>query len=576
MKITMDKFKTITKEESIYLRSNRLKIEDTDTQRLNQEIKNRILISVIGGNVDPNCKGYKALKLREFHIWGNIVVVLRMIENLLKKNNISSTKIVSTELIKVSMLLRIPVQKDLITCLDNRDIILQFENVVFGHTPKDKLLNAVLVIQKHVRRIICQTYVNIVKDMHHQIRLIQKVLKQLILYRKTQRLIYQKNTETHEKFLELTCQAKQQAKDSAGDENSKKIIEIHVNSLGYDDFKKFSVLSYIARQNFQLSRIFRLMDRNIELVYIAAKEIPTDVLAYYMKILEMAGVEKPTERLHVIYPENMEFFEKNDICLSDLLYYSPKTISKVKEIISGKKSVIVNGYPSFRDEIISIALNSPIMTGVPSFNKVLSQKFAAKSIFNSLKVPTLIFSNFVKNQRELVMQLAKLIIENPTIEKWTIKLNDEFNGRGMAQFSTECLQIMNEMYQKDSTIDSNVCNLRDLRSYIKKFWPTYLSQLTPDLFPNLKEYITIFEYNGCIIEEMPSRPFKSVAAVGFLNMLGHFTYITSYEKILIGKAPMAYFSPQHSLKKFFLKAQLKAIGRKLYSNGIYGYFTVDF
>lgn len=90
------------------------------------------------------------------------------------------------------------------------------------------------------------------------------------------------------------------------------MVEIHLNSLGYDDFKKFSVLNYNNRQNFQLSRIFRLINPNVELIYISPEEIPMDILAYYLKILEVSGAEDVANRIHILYPENYQFFKKNN------------------------------------------------------------------------------------------------------------------------------------------------------------------------------------------------------------------------------------------------------------------------
>lgn len=59
---------------------------------------------------------------------------------------------------------------------------------------------------------------------------------------------------------------------------------------------------YHLQQNSQMSRLFRLADPNVTMIMISPIPLPIDLLAYYVKMLEIIGVENIDERLHYVTP----------------------------------------------------------------------------------------------------------------------------------------------------------------------------------------------------------------------------------------------------------------------------------
>lgn len=71
----------------------------------------------------------------------------------------------------------------------------------------------------------------------------------------------------------------------------RKRVEIHINSLSIDEIKRMSMEKFLQRENAQISRIFASgKDPNIEIIYVCPYQMTQDVLGYYMKILEIAGL----------------------------------------------------------------------------------------------------------------------------------------------------------------------------------------------------------------------------------------------------------------------------------------------
>ncbi len=58
----------------------------------------------------------------------------------------------------------------------------------------------------------------------------------------------------------------------------------------------------------------------------------SDVLGYYMKILEIGDINGAQSRLNIIVPDNINRFPHH-FSLAQVLMYSPKTLKKIKNLI---------------------------------------------------------------------------------------------------------------------------------------------------------------------------------------------------------------------------------------------------
>jgi hypothetical protein len=91
----------------------------------------------------------------------------------------------------------------------------------------------------------------------------------------------------------------------------------------------------------------------------------SDVLGYYMKILEIAGLsQSDNDRVQFLVPENIEKFP-NHFSLAQVLMYSPKVFKRMKSMIKGKHAYIVPGVVGSDDIKLSIKLKVPILSGEP-------------------------------------------------------------------------------------------------------------------------------------------------------------------------------------------------------------------
>ena len=112
-------------------------------------------------------------------------------------------------------------------------------------------------------------------------------------------------------------------------------VEVHINSLSISELQRISMEKFLQRENAQLSRIFAMKDPNVDVIYVSPFQMTSDVLGYYLKILEIGDINGTQGRLHFIVPDNVNKFPHH-FSLAQVLMYSPASLKRIKNIIQGK------------------------------------------------------------------------------------------------------------------------------------------------------------------------------------------------------------------------------------------------
>lgn len=123
-----------------------------------------------------------------------------------------------------------------------------------------------------------------------------------------------------------------------------KRIEIHLASVEVDEEKRLTMDYFPERQNVQLSRIFRLKDPNLIIIFLSAVDLQPELLTYYYRMMELAGIDDYRERLIFMTPELANRFPEH-FSTAKLLYYSSRTLSQLKIITSDLPTILYPGQP---------------------------------------------------------------------------------------------------------------------------------------------------------------------------------------------------------------------------------------
>ena len=103
------------------------------------------------------------------------------------------------------------------------------------------------------------------------------------------------------------------------------------------------------------------------MIYVSSNHIPSDVVRYYYKVLNLIGIPNPQKRVHFLVPDRSEEFPPH-ISIASKLLYSRSTMRRIKDIVNGRYCTITSGAPSKDDIKLALNLGYPLMNGDPTLS----------------------------------------------------------------------------------------------------------------------------------------------------------------------------------------------------------------
>ena len=357
---------------------------------INKKNKKRILLI---SNFQPvKNEEYYLFYNENIDIWGQINYLLEHLGKLFKKLNLNLIEIYQDKLVSLAKdETRVIQNKDLLNCISEKDLIDK------GLNPEDTMNLYTTLKEKFALKI----------QMAYRIYKSKKRLKEMQSYFDKIKLIQHMYTsiktrkESKEKaralfdqrYKEWTNMQKNFMKRWEIIKN-RPHFEIHINSVSINSpnakYINTTFDHFIERENNQLNRIVNLFDSNVEIIYISPHELNQDIILYYTSIMETFGVEKPSERFHVVIPDSYKDYPPH-FSVSELLLLSPKTIRNIKKKLEKEKkeAYIVPGSVSKTEVELSILLGVPILMGDLFQTETIFTKSGSKLVFeaNEIQVP---------------------------------------------------------------------------------------------------------------------------------------------------------------------------------------------
>ena len=121
----------------------------------------------------------------------------------------------------------------------------------------------------------------------------------------------------------------------------------------------------------------------MRIIYISPSNLSKEIVKYYKKLLELAADEELEHKLIILTPEYSQRLPVN-LTLTQLLYYSSKTLKKIKSIVKNNYAYIVPSTPSNDYIHICNELNIPLYSNSPYKLAYLSTKSGCKTFLEQL------------------------------------------------------------------------------------------------------------------------------------------------------------------------------------------------
>lgn len=110
------------------------------------------------------------------------------------------------------------------------------------------------------------------------------------------------------------------------------------------------------------------------------------------------------------------------------------------------------GHPS--NELIKICdfLNCYLFSGAPQKVKPFTTRSQTLSFLKNLSIPCLPSAMEMYDYGEFLNTFSVLIIKNPEVKTWVLKIDDEFGGRGIASLDVSKSKIVQSLLNKGNEL----------------------------------------------------------------------------------------------------------------------------
>ena len=388
-------------------------------------------------------------------------------------------------------------------CLTEKDLKSKGFNLENEKLLYLKIKEAFIIrIQKNVRTMIAIKKYKIFKIINSQTIIIQKIFRGYKKRKNIKSELKKFKHDIHKKCIEIMNSFKKEW-DKIQD---KQRIEIHINSLSYDSYNNCKIDKFILKEGLQLNRLIRLIDQNIEIIYILPFNISEEILSYYYTTLKDLGIDNIESKVHFLIPEACEFLP-NNYSLSKLLYLSPKTMNQIKILTRNKYSYIIPGIVNQVEEYLSYILEIPILMGNLEKINLIFNKSGIKNVLEMNDIPFPISAWDIKSSEEFYSSLSHLIAVYPAIRVWVLKANNDINGNTVAYLDTGKSELIEQLKKEKKNNSNFTVELFQEKLYfqIKNIIMKHIEFCYINFYHNWNEYLENFLKNKGIIEACPTK-----------------------------------------------------------------------
>ncbi|XP_048255584.1 IQ domain-containing protein H-like isoform X2 [Haliotis rufescens] len=548
------------------------------------------------GKVRDSQPEFLAFKQHYCLTWGSIVSMIRHLERLMTKYSVPVAFISGDKLADLSMefeLERPPTVEDLLTVIVNREdveaIIRRPGRRYLGYNGQQV---AATHIQASWRRYKDRS---VYLDYRRHKWAAGVIAISWIMHIKMVKVRQQLKQTRLDQLESFKMRSKKFASSWDRIKMSKRVV-IHLPSLGLIQSIRDSIHEFGIRQNTQMARLCDIRDPNVDVIFVSPVPLSDETLQYYFKLLGLksavdSGVVEDqcdmAERYKIIVPEAIKSFPTHRMCLATLLRYSPETLKRIKNLIRGREAFIVTGIPHKDDLAVADILDVPILSPEPDVAHLYSTKSGSKRIFNSAGVDVPPGEYDIYSLGQLHECLAQLVTENLTVKRWLFKLDDEFDGRGIAYCDIAGYLKCHNWALKESHRYGEKWSKKWAQeaAYIKIHAeiPDVLSEhgtpINTDIYKTWDTFLEAFLSQGGVIEACP--PSESITCVTVDMMIepsGVINILTCGDQIH-AETPFSCWGlslPQSSIEPDTLNTACYKVAEACKSRGIVGYYTIDF
>lgn len=510
------------------------------------------------GKVLTTTPEYASFKRTQHDNWTSISNALAKAEALFSQHGIGIVVLDGRKLAEVVCDELRPLRDaDILDCVINQSQVLPFmQSSSYKFKLADGPQFAAVLIQSAWRRFHARSAYLQLLTLINKARLIQVHFRLYLKHKALKARISKYREERYKRLADLQIQLTQ----NWGSIQHQQRLEIH---LGH-----YSPNGPVPRHNENIGGVFSMKDGNVDVVFLTSEPLDADIKTYYYNILELRDVTEPQARLTFLNPQEVPGTAPHSPAF--LARLCPKTLEKLRKMTQQKPAYIVATRLTADEIAFAGELGLPLLGGELENTAYTSTKSGAKLIFELSDIPVPPSLTDCSSQDSVIASLAKLIMSNPTIDQWLIKLNKESYSRGIAIVTVGQSRTINELRRNPTEV-----SYQKLKETLQAFLPELTRFVMPSRYENWQHFASFLK-DGAVVEATPPTPVNSMSVVFFLSPSGDVTKVWPYDRLqMTDFAATGIMFPQVSLPALDVMTLCRSIGNTLLRKGIWGYVKAD-
>ncbi|KAK7197657.1 hypothetical protein NESM_000717200 [Novymonas esmeraldas] len=348
---------------------------------------------------------------------------------------------------------------------------------------------------------------------------------------------------------------------------------VHLPSLSYPTYQSKKVPFYEAMQLGQLTRLSALVDPRVHIVFVVPVKPEVEIQQYFMTLLTESGVANVSGRLTFVVPENAQRLPCG-MSLTRMVLLSPRLLKLLSALCTGKPAYIVPGVVGAEELTLAAQLNVPLLSSEPRLVQAYGSKSGCRRLLDAADVLTPPGAVQLRSRVDLLHALTGLILEHRDVQRWLVKLENEFGSRGHAYLDVSRLRSMQGGGGAASGPSASAALFRELEAHGSQ----RMRLLHPSIYASWEAYLTMLDaVGGCVEAVLPGLS-SAVTANLFVAPSGA-VRVESVAEPLLAPALTAMgslFPYRSSMPYAAVRDAALSVGNAAYRKRIIGYLSVDF
>jgi len=333
----------------------------------------------------------------------------------------------------------------------------------------------------------------------------------------------------------------------------KTVVIVPSMTLDRDILAKIRGHVYYEERMLCLLMLLRMPQTNI--VFVSSVPIDQVTIDYYLHLLPGIPGHHARQRLTML-----SCYDASSKSLTEKVLQRSRLINRIREkITDDQHSHLVCFNVTEFERTLAVRLGIPVYGCDPDL-LYMGSKSGSRTLFKSCGIPTPDGFENLHTQQEIADALYRLKLNNPSLRKAVIKINEGFSGEGNAVY----------------TYHSNVSE-RDMKENIDISLP-HIDIVADKLSHH--QFFRKFEALGGIVEAFIDGQIKASPSVQCrINPLGEVEIISTHDQLLCGQDQQIFIgadfpaSRAYSVEISRLAAQ---VAQQMAVHGALGRFSIDF